>query len=602
MGMEGRMGEERTSVMGNHRRTKIVCTIGPASCDHDVLQHMMQAGMDVARLNLSHGTHEDHARLIERIRCAARTAGCSVALMLDTQGPEIRTGPLRLPEVELRTGARLTLTTEGLSGDAERVGVTYAGLPQDVEKGVRILVDDGLIELEVEKCTSTEVYCRVVNGGVLRPRKGINIPGVSVCLPSLTEKDWRDLEFGVEQGVDFIAASFVRRSQDVLEILHFLEEKKEDIDVIAKIETQEGVTNSESILEVADGLMVARGDLGVEIPVQRVPLVQKKLIRLCNQRGKPVIIATQMLDSMQRNPRPTRAEASDVANAILDGTDAVMLSGETASGAYPVRAVQMMADIALHAEASIVEPPGVDCCWGEEVNITDALGEAVVQMVDRLSGLTAILTATESGFAARTVSKYRPRVPIVAVTPNESVIRKLALVWGVYPVWGRHSGTAESMLQEAVSAGLLAGYVEQGSLVVVTAGVPLGRSGTTNLLKVHVVGGVLARGRGVGARKIVSGPIVMGMTVVEMRSRMVSGAVVVVPRRMDDMVEEDLKDAAAIVIEAEGLTSHAAVVGLNLGIPVIVGVEGAVEKLGQEEAVTIDVYRGHIFSGKTRIL
>ncbi|MEW9033825.1 MAG: pyruvate kinase, partial [Planifilum fimeticola] len=334
------------------RKTKIVCTIGPASEELSVLKRLMEAGMNVARLNFSHGSHEEHARRIERIRRAAEETGKTVAILLDTKGPEIRTGDLRDGEVELKEGETFILTAEPVEGDASRVSVSYAGLPEDVHPGSTILIDDGLIKLTVVEVRGKEIVCRVVNSGLLKNRKGVNVPGVRIQLPGITSKDAEDILFGLERGIDFIAASFVRKKEDVLEIRKLLEDRGADIPIIAKIENQEGLDNLDSILEVADGLMVARGDLGVEIPAEEVPLVQKRMIRKCNLLGKPVITATQMLDSMQRNPRPTRAEASDVANAILDGTDAIMLSGETAAGKYPVEAVETMARIASRAESA----------------------------------------------------------------------------------------------------------------------------------------------------------------------------------------------------------------------------------------------------------
>ncbi len=582
------------------RKTKIVCTIGPASEELSVLKRLMEAGMNVARLNFSHGSHEEHARRIERIRQAAKETGRTIALLLDTKGPEIRTGDLREGIAELQEGETFTLTTEPVLGDASRVSVSYAGLAEDVEPGATILIDDGLIKLTVIEVRGPEIICRVVNSGVLKNRKGVNVPGVRIQLPGITSKDAEDILFGLEQGIDFIAASFVRKKEDVLEIRKLLEEQGADIPIIAKIENQEGLDNLDFILEVADGLMVARGDLGVEIPAEEVPLVQKRMIRQCNLLGKPVITATQMLDSMQRNPRPTRAEASDVANAILDGTDAIMLSGETAAGKYPVEAVETMARIASRTESALRYRDLLRQRSRElEASITDSISQAVVHTAEALN-CAAIITSTESGHTARMVSKYRPRAPIVAVTPHERVMRKLALVWGVHPVKGRAVSSTDEMLQSAIDSALASKTVRHGDLVVITAGVPVGQSGTTNLIKVHVISDVLAKGQGVG-RQVVTGRAVVGVNAEEIRRKMTDGAILVTLSTDRDMIDV-FKRAKAVVTEEGGLTSHGAVVGISLGIPVIVGVEGALQILKDGMEITVDSERGYIYSGRANVL
>jgi pyruvate kinase len=582
------------------RKTKIVCTIGPASEDVATLRKLIVNGMNVARLNFSHGSHEEHERRIRNIRQAAKEEGKIVAILLDTQGPEIRTGDLTVPEVELYAGARFTLTTERIKGNHERVSVTYEGLPDDVSPGTVILIDDGLIGLKVERIEGREIHCIVTNGGVLKSRKGVNLPGRKVNLPGITEKDVQDILFGIEQEVDFIAASFIRRAEDVIAIRRILEENGGDIQIIAKIENQEGVENLEEILKVSDGLMIARGDLGVEISAEEVPLVQKKAIRACNLSGKPVITATQMLDSMQRNPRPTRAEASDVANAIFDGTDAIMLSGETAIGRYPVESVQTMARIAERTEAAL-DYQEMFHLRSREVNqsITDSISQAVVSTAARLD-CAAIITSTESGYTANIVSKYRPKALIIAVTPNDTVIRRLSLVWGVHAVRGAKCRTTDDMLKIAITASLTTTYVSQGDLVVITAGVPVGHPGTTNLMKVHVIGGVLMQGQGVG-KKVVCGPVVIGATAEEIRRKMVDGGIIVTHSTDRDMLDS-FRRAAAIVTEEGGLTSHAAVVGVSMGIPVIVGVQGAMYALQHEKEITVDADRGHIYSGRANVL
>lgn len=581
------------------RKTKIVCTIGPASEEVPVLRQLIQQGMNVARLNFSHGSHEEHGNRIHNIRQAAEEEGEVVAILLDTKGPEIRTKDLKHPEVELKAGETFILTTEDILGDEKKVAVTYADLPKDVHPGTTILIDDGLIGLEVEEVTDTQVICNITNGGILKNKKGVNIPGMKINLPGITEKDAADIRFGIEQGVDFIAASFVRKPEDVLEIRKILEEKKFSIQIISKIENQEGLDNIDGILKVSDGLMVARGDLGVEIPTEDVPIAQKELIRKCNLLGKPVITATQMLDSMQRNPRPTRAEASDVANAIFDGTDAIMLSGETAAGRYPVEAVRTMATIAEKAESTLQYKELLrKMSRDTDHTITDSISQAVVYTSHSLD-CSAIITATERGYTARMTSKYRPRVPIIAVTPHKDVQRKLQLIWGVYPVDGSICDSTDEMFQSAVQSALTTGYIKQGNLVIITAGVPVGKSGTTNLMKVYVVGGVLLQGQGIG-KKVVSGPVVVGNTAEEINRQMVDGAIIVTRGTDKDMIQS-FERAAAVITEEGGLTSHAAVVGVSLGVPVVVGVKDAVEKLKDETIITVDSSRGSIYSGQADV-
>lgn len=582
------------------RKTKIVCTIGPASEEISMLKTLMRNGLDVARLNFSHGSHEEHEQRIIRIRKAAAEEGKNTAILLDTKGPEIRTGDLKVNEITLVTGEKITLTSEPVLGDEKRISVSYEGLPQDVKPGSTILIDDGLIGLQVDRIEGTEIYCTIKNGGVIKSRKGVNIPGVKINLPGITKKDEEDILFGIKQGVDFIAASFVRKPQDVLEIRRILEEHQTNIPIISKIENQEGIENLDSILDVSDGLMIARGDLGVEVPAEDLPILQKEMIYKCNQLGKPVITATQMLDSMQRNPRPTRAETCDVANAILDGTDAIMLSGETAAGKYPAESVSTMARIAIRTEASLRYKERFQQKIKEmSQTITESISQAVVQTSYTLE-CSAILTSTESGYTARMVSKYRPKTPIIAVTPNDSTLRKLSLVWGVYPVKGADATTTDEMLTSAISTSLENNYVKQGDLVVITAGIPVGKSGKTNLMKVHVIGGIIAQGQGIG-KKVVSGPVVVANSTEELNRKMMEGAIIVTRGTNKEMTEW-FKQAAAVITEEGGLTSHAAVVGVSLGIPVIVGVEDATKLLAVEKEITIDADTGHIYSGIAKVL
>lgn len=585
------------------RRTKIVCTIGPASESVETLVQLIEAGMNVARLNFSHGDYEEHAARIRNIREAEKITGKNVAILLDTKGPEIRTHDMENGAIELKAGNTIIISMEEVLGTEEKFSVTYAGLINDVHIGSRILLDDGLIELEVLEIDKekNEIVTRILNNGVLKNKKGVNVPGVSINLPGITEKDANDIIFGIEHDIDFIAASFVRRPSDVLEIRELLEKHNaEHIHIIPKIENQEGVDNIDQILAVSDGLMVARGDLGVEIPAEEVPLVQKLLIRKCNNHGKPVITATQMLDSMQRNPRPTRAEASDVANAILDGTDAIMLSGETAAGKYPVEAVKTMHRIALRAESALNHKEILSVRSKEtEHNMTDAICQSVAHTVINLD-IDAIITPTESGFTTRNISKYRPKAPIIAVTSQPKTYKQLTLAWGVYPVMSKRCTTTDEMLEESIKRALTTGIVKHGDRVVITAGVPVGEAGTTNIMKIHVVGNVLAKGQGIG-RKTTFGKVVVANNAKEAEEKVTAGSILVTKATDSDMVKAIEKCNAIIAVEG-GLTSHAAVVGLNLGIPVIVGVENALEVLKDGQEITVDASSGLIYEGHASVL
>jgi len=576
------------------RKTKIVCTIGPASESLEMMKKLIEAGMNVARLNFSHGDFEEHGNRIKNIRQACKELGKTVAILLDTKGPEIRIGKLKEEPIELVENEYLTLTTEEILGDKDRIHVTYKNLPNDVSVGSTILIDDGLIGLTVVDVQGTEIKCRIVNGGQIKGRKGVNVPGVKISLPGITEKDAADIIFGIEQGIDFIAASFVRKASDVLEIRELLEKHNAShIQIISKIENQEGVDNLDEILEVSDGLMVARGDLGVEIPAEEVPLVQKRMIEKCNLVGKPVITATQMLDSMQRNPRPTRAEASDVANAIFDGTDAIMLSGETAAGKYPVESVRTMARIAERTEAALnYRELFQKLSRAQEVSVTEAISQSVAKSALDLHA-NAIITATESGYTARMVSKYRPQAPIIAVTPNEDVMRRMCLTWGVLPVKGEHAPSTDIMFEMAVDSALKTKVVQPGDLVVITAGVPVGRSGTTNLIKIHHIGEIVAKGQGIGNR-IATGRVVLAHSPEEAVAKTQPGTVLVCPGTDKDYMPA-FEKAAAVITETGGITSHAAIVGLSLGKPVIVGVANALNLLQEGAEVTVYAELGIIF-------
>ena len=471
------------------RKTKIVCTLGPATEDDAVLRAMIQAGMNVARLNFSHGTYEGHAQNIRRIRALSAELHTPVGIMLDTKGPEIRLKTFRDHRVTLQKGQLFTLCTDDVEGDAEHVSITYADLPADVQPGTTILIDDGLVGLTVEAVSKTEIQCRVNNGGVISDRKGINVPDANLSMPFISRKDREDILFGIQENVDFIAASFTRTEEDILAIRKLLTDNGgKGISIIAKIENMQGVQNIDSILAVSDGVMVARGDLGVEIPLEQIPIIQKMIIRKAYSRGKQIITATQMLDSMIKNPRPTRAEATDVANAIYDGTGAIMLSGETAAGLYPVEAVRTMARIAQVAEASIDYVQRFrDSVPRPSANITNAISHACCTSAQDLNA-TAIVTVTKTGFTAKMLSRFRPGCPIIACAPVERVVRQLCLSWGITPLLIEEVTDTDELFERAVDAGIDAGLLHKDDLIVMTAGVPLGISGTTNLMRVHVVG------------------------------------------------------------------------------------------------------------------
>lgn len=578
--------------------TKIVSTIGPASDSVEMLEKLIRSGMNVARLNFSHGSHEEHGRRVTNIREAARNTNIPVAILLDTKGPEIRLGKLLQEKITVNEGQEVILTTRKIEGENNILPVSYEGLPQDVQKGNSILIDDGLIGLEVKEVKNDEIICIVKNTGEISSNKGVNVPGVEVNLPAVTEKDLADILFAIKNDFDFIAASFVRRASDVLEIRKILEDNDASIDIIAKIENRTGVNNIDDILKVSDGIMVARGDLGVEILPEEVPLVQKMIIDKCNKAGKPVITATQMLDSMTRNPRPTRAEASDVANAIFDGTDAVMLSGETAAGKYPVEAVKTMVRIAEKAETALLynaEAKGVKTLE----TITDAIGHASFAIAEDLKA-AAIITPTTSGSTAKMVSKYRPKAMIIATTPDRKVKRKLSLVWGVIGLLISETDGTDEMVGEAVAGALAADLIKGGDLVVVTAGVPAGIPGTTNLIKVHVVGEVIASGTGIG-NLVATGICRVAESSIDAINKVQDGDILVTNSTDKEFIPA-MEKAAAVITEQGGLTSHAAIVALNMGLPVIVGVLDALKILKDGTVITVDAPRGQIYLGAARVL
>ncbi len=580
------------------RKTKIICTIGPASEQPEVLDKMIEAGMNVARLNFSHGTYEEHQRRIDNLRQAAARSGRPLAIMLDTKGPEIRTGLLKEGKVLLKSGQRFVLTIREAAGDNREVFVNYPNLPREVKKGTTILLADGLINLMVEETTDTDIICTVINGGELGEKKGINVPGVRINMPFLSQKDIDDINFGIDHKVDFIAASFTTKAEDILDIRRLLEKRQADVEIIAKIESQSGVDNLDDIIQIADGIMVARGDLGVEIPAEDVPLVQKTIMGKCHPVGKMVIIATQMLDSMIVNPRPTRAEVSDVANAIFDGADAIMLSGETAAGKYPVEVVQTMARIAKRAEEALPyeEILRKKKTWGD-ISVTDAISYATCATAMSLEA-AAIISATRSGYTAKMVAKYRPYSTIIAATPDSGIYNKLALVWGVYPILIPDTSGTDALFDISVKNAVEAGFIKYGDLVVLTAGVPTGFSGATNLLKVHVVGKILTRGMGIGVAPV-SGRVKVIKTADDLHK--IKPADIIVTHGADSSLAPYLQNITAIIAEEGGLTSDAAIMGLNAKIPVIVGAKEATSLMVDDMEITLDVQRGIVYEGKAMV-
>lgn len=576
------------------RRTKIVCTIGPASEAREKIQQLLAAGMNVARLNFSHGSHEEHGLRIAVLKEEAAKAGKYLGILLDTKGPEIRTGMVPDSGVPLNKGAEFILDTKADLGSGERVGITYQDLWRDVVPGTHILIDDGQLDLEVVSVQPEEIKTRVRNGGSLKSQKGVNVPGVSIQLPGVTEKDVEDIRFGIRQGIDFIAASFTRKAADILAVRKIVEEMGATVQIIAKIESQEGMNNLDSILEVVDGVMVARGDLGVEVPVEEVPVYQKEMIRKCNLLGKPVIVATQMLDSMIRQPRPTRAEASDVANAIVDGADAIMLSGETAAGQFPIEAVVMMDKIAKRAEATLVE---TKTTRHPHHNVAESISYASYTIAGDLKA-AAILTPTQSGLTARMISKYRPEALIVAATPFPEVARKLALQWGIEPLVVPESPGTDQLLSVAVTAALANNLIQTGDIVVITAGVPVGKVGTTNMIKVQVVGGILAKGTGIGRKSYTGTARIVHRPE---QADFGKGDILVAPST-DARYVPLIAQAGALVIEEAGLTSHAAIAALEYGIPAIIGLPLAVTTISEGQKITVDALAGVIYEGTVSIL
>lgn len=574
------------------RKTKIVCTMGPNLFEKHLIAPLMKAGMNVARFNFSHGTYETHQHYYDEVCRIRDELGLPVATMLDTKGPEIRVRSFKNGRVTLQNGQLFTLTTDEVEGDEERVSITYKELPQDIAVGSSILIDDGLIGMQVERIDGADIVCRVLNGGVVSNNKGVNIPNAHLSMPFISEKDHQDILFAIKNGYDFIAASFTRCADDIMQIRHILQENNcHTINIIAKIEDMEGVENIDEILRVVDGVMVARGDLGVEVPLEDVPSLQKKLIQRGIAAGKPVITATQMLDSMIKNPRPTRAEATDVANAIYDGTSAIMLSGESAVGAYPVEAVETMVRIALRAEADMDYIRRFSRDTSASTDVTNAISHATVTSAHDLNA-SAIITVTKSGSTARILSRYRPACVIVGCTTEKHVWRQLALSWGTVPLMIAEESNTDDLFEHAVDAAVQNGLVHDGELVVLTAGVPLGISGTTNLMKVHVVGHLLSRGQGLHGGKVVA-PLCVIRNLEKDAKDFNTGDVIVCHQTTREMFSM-LRKSSAIVLEDDNPEGHGAIAGMSLDIPVIIGAKNATNILKSGAVVTVDGEKGTV--------
>ena len=579
------------------RKTKIICTLGPSTDKDGVLRELIANGMNVARFNFSHGSHEEHKGRLDLLKSLREELGKPVAALLDTKGPEIRLKDFKNGTEMLEAGQTFTLTTRDVEGTKEICSITYKDLPQDVAPGGTIMLDDGLIKLQIQTVNDTDIVCTVLNNGKIKNKKGVNVPGVHLSMPYMSQRDKDDIIFGIEQGFDFIAASFVRTAQDVYEIRNLLNEYDSNIRIIAKIENREGVNNIDSILAAADAVMVARGDLGVEIDFTELPGIQKNIIERSFSFGKPIVTATQMLDSMMVNPRPTRAEISDVANAIYDGTSAIMLSGETAAGAYPVEALKTMSAIAERTEQEGFHLRGrtMDSNPGK-ISVSDATAHAAC-LTARDVNAAAIVTVSESGTTARLLSKYRPQQPIIACVMREQVQRQLSLSWGITPLMMSLAHSTDELIEMSTSLAKENGYLHNGELAVVTAGVPVGVSGTTNMIKIHMVGNCLATGVGVGPENAevsnATGKACVCRTLDEVRAKFKPGMVLVVPSTSNEMLNY-VRDAAALVVEEPGLNSHAAIAGKALLKPTVVGAVGATSHIRDGLMIAVDCAHGSV--------
>lgn len=584
------------------RKTKIICTIGPKSENPEVLSKLIEAGMNASRHNFSHGDHEEHGKRIGLVKELRSKYNKPIAIILDTKGPEIRTGKFEGGSVELKEGTPFTVVCgEEVLGNDTICSVSYEGLYKDVKVGDSILIADGLVGLEVKAVEGKRISCTVKNSGSLGDNKNVNVPGVITTLPAVTEKDMDDLKFGIQEGIDMVAASFIRKAADVLAIRKFLEEHGgSEVLIFSKIENHEGVNNIDEIIKFSDGIMVARGDLGVEIPTEDVPVVQKMIIEKCNEAGKPVITATQMLDSMIKNPRPTRAEASDVANAIFDGTDAIMLSGETANGKYPVETVATMARIAERAEKSLNYEEKLKRRRRNHIpNVPNAISLATCNTAMDLNA-AAIITATQSGHTAKMISTYRPECPIIAVTPYEGVARKLALNWGVFPIVANKMESTDELIDVSASIALQTGYIKKGELVVIAAGIPVNYAGTTNMMKVHVVGDIIVQGKGKGSK-----PGYGTVNIVKdfkHAQEVIQEGDILVAKSVDREYLELLDKVEGVVVEDESIAAEFAIECVSREIPVILDATGATEILKTGSFITLDARRGLIYGGKVNLV
>ena len=581
------------------RKTKIICTLGPSTDKDGVLRELIANGMNVARFNFSHGSHEEHKGRLDLLKSLREELGKPVAALLDTKGPEIRLKDFKNGTEMLEAGQTFTLTTRDVEGTKEICSITYKDLPHDVAPGGTIMLDDGLIKLQIQTVNDTDIVCTVLNNGKIKNKKGVNVPGVHLSMPYMSQRDKDDIIFGIEQGFDFIAASFVRTAQDVYEIRNLLNEYDSNIRIIAKIENREGVNNIDSILAAADAVMVARGDLGVEIDFTELPGIQKTIIDRSFSFGKPIVTATQMLDSMMVNPRPTRAEISDVANAIYDGTSAIMLSGETAAGAYPVEALKTMSAIAERTEQEghylrgrLMEPNT------GKISVSDATAHAACLTAKDVNA-AAIVTVSESGTTARLLSKYRPEQPIIACVMKEQVQRQLSLSWGITSLMMPLAHSTDELIEMSTALAKENGFLHNGELAVVTAGVPVGISGTTNMIKIHMVGNCLATGVGVGPENAevsnATGKACVCRTLDEVRAKFKPGMVLVVPSTSNEMLNY-VRDAAALVVEEPGLNSHAAIAGKALLKPTVVGAVGATSHIRDGLMIAVDCAHGSVQS------
>ncbi len=580
------------------RRTKIICTLGPAIDDREVLTRIFKYGLDVARINFSHGTHSEHQERIDLFKSIRHELKKPAALLLDTKGPEIRLKNFKNGGVILTEGKKFTLTTRDYEGDENGVSVTYPGLPLDLSKGDRVLIDDGLIELRVTEITATDVVCMIIDGGEVSDKKGINLPGVTVGIPFLSDTDKEDILFGIKNDFDYIAASFVRNADDVKKIKAFLDKNKGSfIKVISKIENQDGVRNIDEIVRISDGIMVARGDMGVEIPFEEIPSLQKMIISKTVNMGKPVITATQMLDSMIRNSRPTRAEITDVANAIYDGTSAIMLSGETAIGKYAEQAVATMAKIAEKTDTDIDLIDNFEK-RGKTIskNVTDAISHSTCSSAHALDA-AAIITITKSGHTSRMVARYRPGCPIIASTPLEKVYHQLALEWGVTPVLTQEVSSTDEIFEQAVTNVTNTGMLKNGDIVIITGGIPVGLSGTTNMMKIHVVGDILVQGKSMD--KLSTTGILCVIADNKSSVQDFKGGDILVIKKSNDDILQLIKNALAVITEEDMADSQAAIVAKALDIPLLTNAHRATEILTSGIAVKIDGAKGIVYSGQS---